>query len=246
MTIDGWTLGLQAVNVLILIWVLGRFFWRPMAAMIARRQATVRQALADAEAAKAGATAAAAEIERTRAGFAQEREAILDVARGEAARERAARVAEAQAQAATLVAAAQAQIEKDRAAFEQAWGDRAGQLAIDIARRLLALLGGESLQASFLERLLRELRALPGPARRVAADGEAIDVISAQPLGEAEQSRCRAAIVDTLQIGAPLNFTVDAALIAGLELHGAHVAVSNSWRADLDRIRQELLHEQQG
>ena len=43
-----------------------------------------------------------------------------------------------------------------------------------------------------------------------------------------------------------LNIARCAALIAGLELRGAHVAVSNSWRADLDRIRQELLHEQQG
>jgi F-type H+-transporting ATPase subunit b len=30
-TIDWWTLGLQAVNVLILIWLLGYFFWRPVA-----------------------------------------------------------------------------------------------------------------------------------------------------------------------------------------------------------------------
>ena len=35
MTIDWWTLGIQAVNVVILVWLLGRFFWRPVAAMIA-------------------------------------------------------------------------------------------------------------------------------------------------------------------------------------------------------------------
>ena len=35
-----------------------------------------------------------------------------------------------------------------------------------------------------------------------------------------------------------------ATLLAGLELRGPHVAVSNSWRADLDRVRQELVHEQ--
>ena len=34
MTIDWWTLGLQAVNVAVLIWLLGRFFWKPVAAMI--------------------------------------------------------------------------------------------------------------------------------------------------------------------------------------------------------------------
>ena len=38
MTIDWWTLGIQTVNVVILVWLLGRFFWRPLAAMNRRRQ----------------------------------------------------------------------------------------------------------------------------------------------------------------------------------------------------------------
>jgi F-type H+-transporting ATPase subunit b len=37
MTIDWWTLGIQAVNVIILVWLLARFFWRPVAAMIEQR-----------------------------------------------------------------------------------------------------------------------------------------------------------------------------------------------------------------
>ena len=43
MTIDWWTLGLQTVNIVILVWLLQRFFWRPIAGMIdraARRRAT--------------------------------------------------------------------------------------------------------------------------------------------------------------------------------------------------------------
>ena len=40
MTIDFWGLGLQAVNVLILVWLLSRVFWRPVAAAIAKRQET--------------------------------------------------------------------------------------------------------------------------------------------------------------------------------------------------------------
>lgn len=243
MAIDGWTLGLQAINVLILVWLLGRFFWRPMAAMIASRRATIQQALADAQAARATATAAAVEVERTRAGFAQERTAILAAAEQDAARERAAQLAAAQAQATALVAAAQAQTERDRVAFEQSWGDRAGRLAVEIASRLLAPLDGDALHAAFLERLLRALRELPEPTRRLAADGASIEVVSAQPLDAALQARCRAAILDALHSRAPLDFAVDATLVAGLELRGPHLAVSNSWRADLDRVRQELMHE---
>ncbi len=38
MTIDWWTLALQAANVLILVWLLARFFWKPVAGMIAERR----------------------------------------------------------------------------------------------------------------------------------------------------------------------------------------------------------------
>src|SRR5476651_2521037 len=94
MTIDWWTLGIQTVNVVILVWLLGRFFWRPVAFMIEQRRATAERILADAEAKRIEATAALAEIERTRAGFAQEREAILAAAHEVAERARVARLEE--------------------------------------------------------------------------------------------------------------------------------------------------------
>ena len=39
MTIDWWTLGIQTVNVVVLVWLLQHFFWRPVAAMIEQRRA---------------------------------------------------------------------------------------------------------------------------------------------------------------------------------------------------------------
>ena len=39
MRIDLWTLGLQAINALVLIWLLARFLFRPIAAIIAERKA---------------------------------------------------------------------------------------------------------------------------------------------------------------------------------------------------------------
>ena len=37
-----------------------------------------------------------------------------------------------------------------------------------------------------------------------------------------------------------LTYRTDPALIAGIELHGPHVTLRNSWRADLDRITQAM------
>ena len=58
MRIDWWTLSLQTVNVLILIWILSRFLFRPVVAMIDERRAATAKVLSDAEAAKKQAIAA--------------------------------------------------------------------------------------------------------------------------------------------------------------------------------------------
>src|ERR1700685_960422 len=106
MTIDWWTLGIQTVNVAVLVWLLQRFFWRPVAAMIEQRRDATRRVMAEGEAAKAQATAAVGEIAATKAGFAKEREAILAAAHADAETTRAALLADARQQAATIEACA--------------------------------------------------------------------------------------------------------------------------------------------
>jgi F-type H+-transporting ATPase subunit b len=245
MTIDWWTLGLQTINILILIWLLGRFFWQPVAAMIEQRRAAAQQALAAAEAKDAEASAALAEIASTRAGFAKEREAILAAAREAAEREHSARLGQAEAETAALQAAAATQLGKDKHAAERAWVDRAGRLAVEIAARLLGRLDGPALRHAFLDRLLREIRTLPAAERlAVAPTGAALDAVSAEPLDAAEQAQASTAVAEALQTSPAINFKVDPALIAGLELRGPHVIVSNSLHADLDRILLELTHDE--
>ncbi len=73
MTIDWWTLGFQTVNILVLVWLLQHFFWRPVAAMIALRATTTQQALDTVQAKGRDAAAALADIAKTRVGFVAER-----------------------------------------------------------------------------------------------------------------------------------------------------------------------------
>jgi len=102
MTINWWTLGLQAVNVLILVWLLSRVFWRPVAEAIARRQDVVQTMLNDAKTAHDSAAAALAEVGTTRAGMAAEREALLSEATRKAEAAAKAALADASRQAKTL------------------------------------------------------------------------------------------------------------------------------------------------
>jgi hypothetical protein len=62
MKIDWWTLGLQTLNALVLIWLLSRFLFQPVANIFAARQKAAEQVLSDAQAART-----AAEGERAKA-----------------------------------------------------------------------------------------------------------------------------------------------------------------------------------
>ena len=68
MAIDGWTLGLQAINVIVLIWILSRFLFRPVADIIKARQAAAQKLLDEAAHARADAedARAAAQAEKQR------------------------------------------------------------------------------------------------------------------------------------------------------------------------------------
>lgn len=244
MTIDWWTLGLQTVNVVVLVWLLERFFWRPVAAMIELRRATSARSLADAEAKRTEAVAALAEIDRTRAGFAEEREAILLAAHEDAEQARAARLKEAAAEAAALQTAARAGMEKEKERTDKAWFDRASDLAVEIAGRLASRLDGPVVRRIFLDWLIDALNDLPEPTRQaMTANGVVLEAVSAAAIEPAEQELYRTRIADILGVMPQITFKSDATLIAGLELHGPHLSISNSWRADLDQILADLKHE---
>jgi F-type H+-transporting ATPase subunit b len=238
MTIDWWTLGIQAVNVAVLVWLLQRFFWRPVAAIIETRRVTTRAALAEAEATRTRAAAALAEIEKTRAGFATERETILTAARAAAEETRTRLLAEAAQAAAELQANAKAAIERERQAAEAAWSDRSSHLAVEIASRLASRLDGAAVRACFLDWLVTAVGTLSETERQTAT----LEVVSATPLDPNEQQRVRERIAAAFGGGPVISFAIDPGLIAGLELRGPHLAVSNSWRADLARILTDLTH----
>ncbi|WP_213770530.1 ATPase [Bradyrhizobium sp. dw_78] len=244
MTIDWWTLGLQTVNVLVLVWLLARFFWRPVAAMIEERRKAVQQTLAEAEAKRGEADAALADIKRTRMSFDGERQAILASAEEAAEKLRHERVAQGENEAAALRAAAQATIDQGKKAADKAWTERAGRLAIEIAQRLAARLDGAAVQTAFLDWLIADIGKLPIAVREgLTAPGVTLVLASAAPLSADDQARCGVRIGQALNATVQLDFTADPALIAGLELRGPSIIMRNSWQADLSHILADITND---
>lgn len=241
MTIDWWTLGFQTVNVAILIWLLGHFFWKPVAAMIEARKAATQKLTDEAGAAKTKADNALADVEKTRAGFAKEREAILATAQKEAETAHAARLAEAATEVAALQAAAKEAIGKGKKAEVAAWADRSSDLAVAIAQRLAARIDGAVVEACFLDWLVAEIVKLPKATREAAgAKAAKLEATTANKLDAATKKHTGNIIGAALGGRPHIAFKIDPALIAGIELRGEHLIVNSSWRADLSTIRADL------
>ena len=242
MHIDWWTLGLQTVNALVLIWLLARFLFRPVARMVAERQQAAAALMSDAAAAKTAAVAAQAQATAEVARLAQQRGQLLEAAAAEAAALKASLDSAAHADADRLRAAAQTEIDAMRRDAAQADAARASQLALDIAARLLDRLPPQARVAGFIDGLAAALANLPDATRaQLDGGGDGLRLVAARALSGDELASCRAALAQVLGREVTLEASVDPAVIAGLELEAPHAIVRNSFRDDLAHLKTELL-----
>ncbi|MHA7869006.1 MAG: F0F1 ATP synthase subunit delta [Salipiger thiooxidans] len=243
MSIDWWTLGLQTVNALVLIWILARFLFRPVSRILAERQEAAHAELDAAQAARAEAEAAREAAKAETASLAAARSDALARAQAEAAKERDRLIAEARTEAATLRDNAGHELARERDRQRHALSQEAGELAADIAARLMARLPETTRVAGFTEGLAEAVAGLPEATRaRIGSEGPVI-LRAVRPLDPAESAELNAALARVLGTAPALTVETDPALIAGLELETPHAIVRNHLRADLDRIRAELTHD---
>jgi F-type H+-transporting ATPase subunit b len=245
MRIDWWTLGLQTVNALVLILLLSRFLFRPIAAILAERKAAAQKLLDEAAAAKISAhaweeraRAAADEIAETRA-------ETMRSATAQAQRARDELLDAARADADRLRAEMRAEIARLETSARRAEAERASLLSIEIARRLIDRLPQAARVSGFIDGLADAVAALAETTRaEFDRRGEAI-LIAPRPLTPEEEALCRSRLESAF--GHALQFSVgaDPSLLAGLELENDHTAIRNSLRADLERIRAGLLTERE-
>jgi F-type H+-transporting ATPase subunit b len=241
MHIDLWTLGLQAINAIVLIWLLARFLFRPVTAIIAARRQAADALLAEAAAMRAKAQAEAAELAKQRAGIGSEADRRLADARSAAEAERTLLREQGEREAANARSEAQTAIARERDTMQHGLDARAGELAITIARRLLQPLPAAAITTAMLHALVEKIAAMPEAERnRLASPGAMAQIVTAASLDEAEQAACRVMLSNVLGEPTDLQFSVDPTLIAGIELRLPHALIRNSWRADLERIQQEL------
>lgn len=239
MHIDWWTFALQAINVVVLVWLLKRFLFEPVQKALAARRAEEMRRLESLDRERAEVERRQAELDRRLGGLAEESEGIRAAAQGEAGRQADAIVERARAEAAALRVAADAAIAREREAAEEALLNRAADLAGDMAARLLDALPMAERWRVFLDGLSNQVAALDGGERDRLRDGEPI-IASAMKLDPSAEAEITGRLASLLGKGFQPTFVMDDKLIAGLELRARHLVVANSWQGQLEALKREV------
>lgn len=243
MHIDWWTLALQAFNFLVLLWLLTRFFYRPVTAIMAERQRAAQKLLDDAATALGDAEEARNELATMRADAAAERNRIVTAAQTKAEDVRKDMLAQAGTEAAKIRHEAEADLVRAEAVRDRALATRAEELAVAIAQRLLHRLPADAAVASFVDGFCAAIEQMPVATVEALKGADDIAILSAAALDPDMQARIVAALRERLGREVPLAFHVDPEVLAGLELRSADIALCNSWREDIAHIRQEFARD---
>lgn len=227
----------QIANFLVLLWLLKRWLYAPLLAAIDRRRADLDRAKtaaddarAKAEIAERAAQARLVEIENTRS-------QLLDAAREDAMRERARIADAARGEAQSHAAAAQARLAAERDAATLALHAEAGNLARELARRLVERLPAEALAHGFEAAFDQWLEAQTAEARHALFAGdEAPQIRTAAPCDARAMAAWRAAFAQAApHLPAP-GFASDPGLGAGFEIDLPGGTVHFSLRAAADAL----------
>jgi F-type H+-transporting ATPase subunit b len=223
MLIDWFTVAAQALNFLILVWLMKRFLYKPILNAIDAREKAIAAELANAGAKKAEAQKEHDEFQRKNAEFDQQRAALLSKAAGDAAAERQRLFDEARKAAADLSSKRQETLRDEERNLHQAIGRRAQREVFAIARKTLADLATVSLEERLGEVFTRRVREMDGKAQK--ALGEALKTASGPgvvrstfDLPADQRAAIQNALNETFSADVRLRFETAPELIAGIEL----------------------------
>jgi F-type H+-transporting ATPase subunit b len=217
MEFDLTTFALEVLNFLVLVWLLKRFFYRPVLAVIEKRQAETAKTIADAEAIRREAEGLKSECLVRMAGVDQERAAARAVLDEEIAAERVRRLTAVEAEVNADRQRRQMLEARERDEREAALERAAVTIAARFASRFLDRVAGPELEAKLVELALSELDTLAPEKLDALRDiSVSIKVVSAYPLDETQRAAFTHALGHLAGRTLAPEFSVDAMLKAGV------------------------------
>lgn len=219
----------QIFNFLLIFVLLSTFIWRPLTNMLDSRSAKIQKGLEDAAAAANARMNAEAEAEKILAAARQEAQGVIAEARGRGEEVAKTVEAEARAEAETIRSQARQAAMEERDAQLAGLRSQVASISVAVAQRLI----GEAMDAKRQQALIDDFFAkVPASAKSM---GGSVEVVSAMPLSEAEQSKAKK------EIGANnVTFSVDPSILGGLIIRSADRLVDGSVRSGLTEISERM------
>ena len=251
MLVDWFTVGAQALNFLILVWLMKRYLYKPILTAIEARERKIAAELANADAQRAEAQKDRDEFQHKNEEFDQQRASLLKKATDDANAERQRLIEEARTAADALTAKRQEALRDDAKSLSLAIRRRTQQEVFSIARRALTDLATTSLEERLGEVFTRRLRELDGPAKaglaealKTAADPAVVR--SAFDLPTEQRAAIQNALNEAFSADIRLHFETMPDLIGGIELttNGQKVAWSIAdYLGAMEKSVDELLNQ---
>ncbi len=156
-SIDPWQILFTWINLLILVWLLKKFLFKPVAAILAKRQAEVDQLYAEAENARSEAQADKAEYAEKLQGARDEAEQLLKAANERAARRSEELLADAQRQAARMKEKADEDIAQERLKAKAEVKNDVSEMVLEIAEKVIGRELNAADQNALIDRFIEEV-----------------------------------------------------------------------------------------
>jgi F-type H+-transporting ATPase subunit b len=251
MLIDWFTVGAQALNFLILVWLMKRFLYKPILNAIDTREQRIASELNDADKKKAEAQQEREEFEHKNEVFDQQHTALLEKATNEANLERQRLVDEAHKVINALSTKQMETMRSDVHNLNQAISRQTQHEVFAIVRKALKDLATIDLEERLVEVFTRRLRELNGDAKEKLShalknSSEPTLVRSAFNLSADQCAVIQDALNETFSIKIDVRFETAPEIISGIELNsnGCKVAWSIAdYIAILEKKVGKLLEE---
>ncbi len=250
MRIDWFTISAQALNFLILVWLMKHFLYKPILHAIDAREKRIAAELADADAKKAEAQKERDVFQHKNEEFDRQRAALLSKATDDANTERQRLLDEARKDADALRAKRRKALRSEQQNLSQEIVRWTQKEVFAITRRTLADLAAASLEERMGDVFVQRLRALTGPAKEQLAaalttSSHLVQVRSAFELPPEQHAKIQKALNETFAADIHIQFETVPELVFGIELsaNGQKVAWSVAdYLAALEKCAGELLH----
>jgi F-type H+-transporting ATPase subunit b len=221
--LDWFTVGAQALNFLILVWLLKRLLYRPILAAIDAREQRIAKELADAAAKQAAADKQRDEFLRKNAEFDQQRAALLAQATDAANAERGRLIVLARQAADSVTAERRQALQSDLLTLQQTVRIRTQQEVFAITAQTLKDLATANLNACMVDTFTHRVRGLDAQAKATLAQaihGSAAPAVirSAFELPTDQRAAIQNALNEVFSTEVPLQFQTAPELVAGIEL----------------------------